>query len=130
MKHLLITLSALVAFIFSANTTLAQQAKAYETIHYAAKAGALMFKLDYADGYLAASKINITQGKQKPQVLVCESAVPESNGDLRFISDGADKQPVVILADISEEVIAPKTLRATYIADGQKIPLQFTRTRK
>ncbi len=106
-------------------TAHAQQAKAYNVIRYAAKAPGLTFRLSYADGYLAASKITITRPKQKAITLTPQSGTPEANGDLIFEAQNNVSEPRVILNHIDEAVEASKSIPGKYLLKGRTISLLF-----
>lgn len=114
----------------SAKASLAQQAKAYETVKYNATTKSAIFYLDYADGYIGASKIWLNEKNHKKQLLLPESGAAELNGNFVLHSEVAADKSKVILKHINEEREAPETIRADYRATGRNIALVFYRTKK
>lgn len=111
MKHIFLFIC-----LFGVTRLHAQQAKAYETIHYIATLKNTHWKLEYADGYLAATKV-----KFKTQVFLPVSGTPENNGDLVLRS----KTDKIILLNIKEEETPASTIYAKYEAKGQVVKLVF-----
>lgn len=108
----------------------AQQAKAYENVHYTARKNNLVFYLDYADGYIGASRISLRPAHGKTQVFLPESGVPDAGGNFILLTQSATDKGKVILANIDEGMEAPKTIHAIYSTKGQNFNLLFTRTKK
>ncbi|UEG54133.1 hypothetical protein LLH06_04005 [Mucilaginibacter daejeonensis] len=106
-------------------TACAQQAKAYDIIQYTAKAPGMTLRLSYADGYLAASKVTISQPKQTALVLMPQSGTPEANGDLIFEAQNKTGEPKVTLYHIDEAAEAPKSITGKYLLKGRTVSLLF-----
>jgi hypothetical protein len=119
------TLMFIAAITFKASSAYAQQAKAYENVTYTAKSGSAVFNLHYADGYLAASKIVLQKPKQKVQVFLPQSGVPEAHGDLIFQGQNKVDEARVILHRIGDAAEPSKSIGATYHLNGRAIGLQF-----
>lgn len=60
---------------------MAQQAKAYENVKYTARIKNGVFHLDYADGYVGASKIRLVSNRQKTQLFTAQYGTPDANGN-------------------------------------------------
>ena len=125
MKKILIQIILFGSFCFSESAAIAQQAKAYETVKYTAKIKNGVFHLDYADGYVGASKIRLISNQKKAQLFTPQSGTPEADGNFVLrLRSGADKQEI-ILTGISEETEAPNTIRASYRVNGRVLALLF-----
>jgi|GEM_PF-4278182 len=125
MKKILIQIILFGSFCFSESAAIAQQAKAYETVKYTAKIKNGVFHLDYADGYVGASKIRLIRTHQKTQLFTPQNSTPEANGTFVLsLSLGADKRKI-ILTGINEEAEAPKTIRANYREKSRSLALLF-----
>ena len=110
---------------FFVRATIVQQAKAYETVKYAAELKNGVFHLDYADGYIGASKIRLVSNRQKTQLFTPQNGTPEANGNFVFrFTSGAEKREI-ILTGISEETEAPNTIRASYREKSRVFTLLF-----
>lgn len=130
MKYWFTTFVILIGLLTANYSVKAQQAKAYETIYYKARAGHLLFLLNYGDGYLAASQIRVRQSGQKALVFLPVSGAAESNGDFEFYPQQPGSKDSIILTHINEEETAPTFIRARYRAKGKLIPLLFKRSNK
>ncbi len=127
MKLILFQIILFGSFCYSTSAAMAQHAKAYETVKYTAKIKNGVFHLDYADGYIGASKIRLVSTKQKEQLFTPQSGTPEANGDFVLnLSSGADKRNIT-LRRIDEEMEAPNTIRASYREKGRILSLLFTK---
>ncbi len=108
---------------FTASSVKAQQAKAYETVVYTAKAGDLLIRLYYADGYTPASKVKVIS--KNHTLKFNADGEPDANGDLTFTSIKAPKQ-MVTLHRINEEEEAPRTINATYRVNSRNVDFKFS----
>ncbi|MFD1256933.1 hypothetical protein ACFQ3S_09005 [Mucilaginibacter terrae] len=125
MKLILFQIILFGSLCYSTSAAMAQQAKAYETVKYTARIKNRVFHLDYADGYIGASKIRLVSSRQKTQLFTPQSGTPEANGNFVFrLSSGADKREI-ILTGINEETEAPNTIRASYREKGRVLVLLF-----
>lgn len=125
MKLILFRIILAGSLCFSAGGAMAQQAKAYETVKYTARIKNCVFRLDYTDGYIGASKIRLVSTRQKAQLFTSQSGTPEADGNFVFsLSSGADKRQI-ILTGISEETAAPDAIRASYREKGRVLSLLF-----
>lgn len=129
-KHLFSTFIIAMLVVFINNRVEAQQAKAYEMVHYTAKAGNMLFKLDYADGYIGASRVTLQQPQHKTQVFFPENGVAEQNGDFLFGPQAISDQGKIKLTHINEEALAPATIRATFQLKNINFKLIFSKTNK
>ncbi|PJJ79212.1 hypothetical protein [Mucilaginibacter auburnensis] len=114
MKNLIVSLLLVLSFL----GLKAQQPKAYDIVRYTAKYAKQTLKLDYADGYPAASKMSLMQAGTKTEVL-------ESDG-LIFTSKRTKARIVVPEIDTD----APKFITASYELNGKIIKLVFNRRKK
>ena len=73
----------LVCLLFS-GSLFAQQAKAYELVHYVAQSDGHNFLLAYADGYPAASSVKIKGCNLISDMLYPADGAAYDNGDLIF----------------------------------------------
>lgn len=127
MKKLVLQTLLILTVMLSANITIAQQPKAYETVEYTAIAQNMVFHLYYTSGYFPASKISMTRAHHKQQVFTPESATPEANGNFGLKSNATAKTSEVILKHINEETEAAKIIHAVYSANGRTMLLVFYR---
>jgi hypothetical protein len=121
------TFALFTALLFVNVTAKAQQAKAYETVHYRAKAGDLLFLLSYTDGYISASRISLRLNGQKTLLFLPESGTSESNGDFNFVSQPIAHNGDIRLMQLNEEETAPALIRSSYRAKGRTVVLIFKR---
>jgi hypothetical protein len=129
MKLILFQIMFFGSLSFSARTAMAQQAKAYETVKYTARIKNGVFHLDYADGYIGASRIRLVRTHQKTQTFTPETGTPENNGNFVLcLGSGADKLEI-ILTHINEETEAPNTIRASYREKGRVFALLFLKNK-
>lgn len=129
MKLILFQIILLSSLCFSASGARAQQAKAYETVKYTARIKNGVFHLDYADGYIGASKIRFVSNRQKTRLFTPQSGTPEANGDFVLnLSSGADKRDIT-LKGIDEETEAPNIIRAYYLEKGRVLALLFRKNK-
>jgi len=126
MKCFCLILSTISILLLTAGKSKAQQAKAYETIKYTARSNNIFFRLDYADGYIGASKIKLQQAHQKAQVFTPETGTPETNGDFIMCPLSASDKREIVLQKTDEESVAPKVIHAIYKANGKNVRLIFT----
>ncbi|MEO3402838.1 hypothetical protein AAFN85_02985 [Mucilaginibacter sp. CAU 1740] len=103
----------------------AQQAKAYEVVHYIARSGKFIYSLDYADGYPAASHISIKNGKQPASLLQPVSGAAESNGDFVFRPAKGLTITQVILKALDETSSAPASIKAIAMTGKGRVILNF-----
>ncbi len=129
MKKLVFQTLLILTILFLTKIAIAQQPKAYEIVKYTARAQNMVFHLDYADGYIAASKISMTQAHHKKQLFTPENGTPETDGNFGLKSSADANQNEVILKQINEETEAPKTIHANYRANGRTIPFVFYRSK-
>ena len=129
MKYWLVTLLLFTGLICVNAGVKAQQAKAYETVRYKAKAGNLIFLLDYADGYIGASRIRLKQNGQKTQIFLPESGTTESNGDFKFVPQRSADKTEITLTRLNDEETAPPVIRGTYRAKDHPVGLMFKRSK-
>jgi hypothetical protein len=118
-----------IALVFLNTLAKAQQAKAYETVHYRAKAGNLLFLLNYADAYIGASQIKLRESRRKIRIFLPESGRIEINGDLRFVLQPSANNTDIILTHLNEEETAPDLIRGSYRAKGHTVVLIFKRSK-
>lgn len=114
----------LLCLLFS-GSLYAQQAKAYEWMHYAAQADGHTFLLAYADGYPAASSIKIKRLSKITAILHPVGGVADENGDLVFTASQSKQAGQIALHGVDENSSAPAALRATYALKGRKLRLIF-----
>jgi hypothetical protein len=125
MKLILFQIILFGSLCYSASAAMAQQAKAYETVKYTGRSENGVFHLDYADGYIGASKIRLVSTRQKTRLFTPQSGTPDANGNLVLrLNSGADKREM-ILTGISEETEAPNTIRASYQEKGRVVVVLF-----
>ncbi|RYY35325.1 MAG: hypothetical protein EOP46_10400 [Sphingobacteriaceae bacterium] len=129
MKLILFQIILFCSLCYSSSTAMAQQAKAYETVKYTARIKNGVFHLDYADGYIGASKIRLVSPRQKTQIFTPQSGTPEVNGNFVLSSSSAGNNRVIILTGINEETVAPNTIRASYREKGRQLVLLFHKNR-
>jgi len=128
MKRVFYQIFLMMALVLSAAETFAQQPKAFETVKYIARARQMVFRLDYAEGYLGASRIRLIKTGQKPQVFSPDGDTPEADGE--FVLRSAVKH-TIILTHINDESEAPETIQAIYRKNGRVTNLMFyKRTRQ
>jgi hypothetical protein len=128
-KRWSVAFALLIALIFMNTSARAQQAKAYETVHYRAKAGDLLFQLNYADGYIGASQIKLRENGRKTRIFLPESGAIESNGDFRFVPQQIAHNGDICLTRLNEEETAPDLIRGSYRAKGRTVVLIFKRSK-
>lgn len=127
MKNILFLVALFGCLSFSARPRRAQQAKAYETVKYMAKINNKVFRLDYADGYIGASKIRLISTGRKTLLFTPASGTTEANGNFVLgLSSGANKQEIILIG-INEEIEAPATIRAGYREKGRTVTLSFNK---
>jgi hypothetical protein len=125
MNRILFQIILFGSLCFFESATMAQQAKAYETVKYIARIKSGVFHLDYANGYIGASKIRLVRTRQKTRLFTPQSGTPDVNGNFVLsLSSGADKWEI-ILTGINEETEAPNTIRASYREKGRGHALLF-----
>lgn len=115
---------------FSANPAMAQQAKAYETVKYTARIKNGVFHLDYADGYIGASKVRLVSNQKQTQLFSPQSGSTEGNGNFVLSSNLASNKREIILTGINEETEAPDIIRASYREKGRVLPLLFYKIKR
>lgn len=114
--------------LFSGNLY-AQQAKAYELVHYVATNGGQAYLLDYADGYPCASNIKIKRAGRTTFILEPVNGFANDNGDLLFIAPKSKQEGEIVLHGVDDDNVAPAKLKATYKLKGRKLVLTFKKTR-
>jgi len=122
--------SMLLICLLYSGSLYAQQAKAYELVHYVAEANGHTFLLDYADGYPAASSVEIKRSYQITAILHPTDGAADDNGDLLFTASKNKQAGQIILHGVDENSIAPATLRATYALKGRKLMLIFKKGKR
>jgi hypothetical protein len=128
-KRWSVIFALLIALVFLSTSAKAQQAKAYETVHYKAKAGNLLFLLNYADGYIGASQIKLRENGRKIRIFLPESGAIESNGDFRFVLQPSANKTDIILTRLNDEETAPDLIRGSYRANGHAVVLIFKKSK-
>ena len=129
MKKILFQTALFCSICFYGVAAIAQQAKAYETVKYTARVKNDVFRLDYADGYIGASKIRLVSNQKKSQLFTPQNGTPESNGNFVLTSNLASNKREIILTGINEETEAPSTIRASYRENGRVLGLLFHKNR-
>jgi hypothetical protein len=129
-KHWFNTFALFAALLFVNATAKAQQAKAYQTVHYRAKTDNSFFLLEYADGYIGANRIRLRHNGQKTLLYLPESGTPESNGDFNFVSRPTAYNGDIRLMHLNEEETAPAVIRGTYRAKGHTVVLIFKKLKR
>ncbi|RYY38072.1 MAG: hypothetical protein EOP46_00260 [Sphingobacteriaceae bacterium] len=130
MKLILFQIILFSSLCFSASEAIAQQAKAYETVKYTARIKNGVFRLDYADGYIGASKIRLVSNQKKIQLFTPQNGTPEANGNLVLTSNLASNKREIVLIGINEETEAPNTIRANYREKGRELALLFYKNKR
>lgn len=114
----------LVCLLFS-GSLYAQQAKAYELVHYVAESNGHKYLLDYADGYPAASSIKIKRSNRITFTFQPVNGAADKNGDLLFTASKSKQAGQIVLHGIDENSTAPAMLKATYALNARKLMLRF-----
>lgn len=120
----------IICCLFFSRNLYAQQAKAYEIVHYTAKSGDRTFLLAYADGYIGASEIRLKQPKNRTVVLRPVSGVTETNGDFEFKAESAATQGQITLKHIDEMAVAPTIIEGVTSIKNHKIILYFRKAKR
>lgn len=102
----------------------AQQAKAYELVHYVAESNGRTCLLDYADGYPGASSIKMKRSNRIIFTFQPANGAADYNADLIFNSTKKQAGQIILLG-VGENSIAPAILKATYELKGRKLLLTF-----
>lgn len=116
----------LVCLLFS-GSLYAQQAKAYEMVHYVAESNGHTYLLAYADGYPAASSVKIKRSNLTTSTFQPVNGAADNNGDLLFTTSESKKAGQIVLHGIDENSAAPAMLKATYALNGRKLMLKFVK---
>ena len=125
MKLILFQIILFCSLCYSSSPAMAQQAKAYETVKYTARIKNGVFHLDYADGYIGASKIRLVSSRQKTKVFTPDGGTLEANGNFVLSSSSGSNKWELILTGIDEGTEAPNTIRAKYREKGRVVALLF-----
>jgi hypothetical protein len=113
--RVLITVATLA---FACRSTLAE-AKAYEVVKYKGKAEGITFALDFADGYIDASEMRVTERRAKTTRF--DLAGSE---EMRFVprKPSGPKREIVLKMSVDDGPV--DTIQGTYTVDSLQI--QFT----
>ena len=115
----------LIFFLLSSGSLYAQQAKAYEMVHYVAKSDGHTYLLDYADGYPAASNVKIKRLNRITSTFQPVNGAADDNGYLLFTASKSKQAGQIVLHGIEENSTSPAMLKATYALNGRKLTLKF-----
>jgi hypothetical protein len=77
-KHWFNTFALFAALLFVNAIAKAQQAKAYQTVHYRAKTDNSFFLLEYADGYIGANRIRLRLMGKKHFYISLKAVLPKA----------------------------------------------------
>ncbi len=110
---------AVVVLVFACLSAVAEP-KAYEVVKYKGKAGGVTIALDFADGYVDASHMWVTDRKsgKRTQFMLDDS------GEMRFVpkKQGGGKREVVLKMSMNDG--PAEKIEGTYTVDGKQT--QFT----
>ncbi|WP_157799144.1 hypothetical protein [Mucilaginibacter auburnensis] len=118
----------LVCLIFS-GSRYAQQAKAYELLHYVSESDGQTFLLAYADGYPAASSIKIKRSFRITAIFQPVNGTADDDGDLIFTASKNKQGGQIILHGVDQNYTAPAVLKATYALKGWRLRLIFKKSK-
>lgn len=99
--------------------------KAYELVRYTGKLQGKIVRLDLGNGYIGASKVSlIINPKQKPQIFLPESGVPDAPFILRSTQKGINDYFILDkMQDAFEEL--PAVINGKYLFNKKVLPVKF-----
>jgi len=100
--------------LFSALSSAAfAEAKAYDLIQYAGKVGGIAIAFDYADGYIQASEVRVTEGGKTTRFRLDDS------GEMHFVPEKRAGSDNKLILKLGIDDAPPAKIEGSYISGGK-----------
>jgi hypothetical protein len=110
-------LFVVLGIFLSSQVAVQAEPKAYEVVKYSGKAGGATIALDFADGYVGASEIRISQGGKTTTFRL------DNSGQMRFVPARGSGQGAIssVSLKMSPDDSAPAKVAGSFASGGKAV---------
>ena len=108
-----VVLTIILVSTFSASAF--AEAKAYEVVKYSGKVGSMVIAFDYADGYVDASEVRVTETGKTIRFRL------DGSGEMHFVPDKKAAGDKKVILKLGVDEVAPARIEGSYTSSGKTI---------